>query len=406
MLKGFSFSAVEAAIAQPDRPDLGLIYSDRPAAATGFFTSNSVKAAPVLVSEAKLASARLQAVIINSGNANSCTGTQGMADAEEMADLAAQGLGIDPGLVAVCSTGIIGRPLPMGRIAAAAPRLVPGLRPDGVDSLARAIMTTDTVPKTVRAELDLAGRPAGLVGVAKGSGMIHPMLEPAQEGEPPGQPQATMLAFLMTDAKVSAFALREALSDALPSSFHSITVDGDTSTNDSLIMMANGAAGGPEIQDFGSPGGSAFYAAVGRVCRDLALQLVADAEGGTKVVTIVAKGAGSEMEADMVVMAVALSPLCKTAFYGADPNWGRIMVAAGSSGARVETDKVEISFDGVKVFAQGLPADQQTLAAAEEVLKNPAFKVTIDLKAGEFEREFITSDLSPEYVRINSKYTT
>jgi len=404
MVKGFSFSAVEAGVKKPGRLDLGLIFSEKPAAAAGFFTTNAVQAAPVLLSRPKLASGRLQAVIVNSGNANACTGPKGMADAEKMAGLAARGLKIDPGLVAVCSTGVIGRPLPLDRITAAAPRLIEELSPDGLGSLARAIMTTDKVPKIATVELDLAGRPAGLVGVAKGSGMIHPMLEPAAQDEARGLPQATMLVFLMTDAPVAPFALREALSDALPASFHSITVDGDTSTNDSLIIMANGAAGGPVIEDFGSPGGSAFYGAVGRVCRDLALQLVADADGGTKVVTLLAKGAGSEMEADMAVMAVALSPLCKTAFFGADPNWGRILVAAGSSGARVETDKVEISFDGVTVFAQGLPADQRTLAAAEEVLKKPAFKVTIDLKAGDFEREFITSDLSLDYVRINSKY--
>ncbi len=398
MIKGFSFSAVEAAIKKPGRTDLGLIHSAVPASAVGFFTSNAIQAAPVKVSRTRLASGRLQAVIVNSGNANACTGPQGLTHAEGMARIAARGLGIDEELVAVCSTGVIGRPLPLDRIEAQGQTLVESLSPDGLDGLARAIMTTDTVPKTSTVRMNLEGTEAVLTGVAKGSGMIHPMMEAA--------PQATMLVFLMTDAEVRPSALREALDDVLPASFHGITVDGDTSTNDTLLFMANGLAGGPAIEDFGSPGGSIFYGAVGKVCRDLARQLVADAEGGTKVVTIKARGCGSEMEADLVVMAVALSPLCKTAFFGADPNWGRIICAAGYSGARVEEDKVRIGFDEVVVFDKGRVADGETLKRAEEILKKPSFSVTIDLNMGDSERDFTTSDLSTDYVRINAEYTT
>ena len=398
IVKGFTFSAVEAAIKKPGRLDLGLIHSSVPAKAVGFFTSNAIQAAPVKISRKRLASGLLQSVVVNSGNANACTGEQGLAHAEAMASLAARGLGIDEKLVAVCSTGVIGRPLPIERIQAQGQALVKGLSPSRLDDLARAIMTTDTVPKTSMARMDLDGTEAVLVGTAKGAGMIHPNLE--------AEPQATMLAFLMTDAAVSAKALREAMDDALPQSFHGITIDGDTSTNDTLLLMANGLAGNPEIEDFGSPGGSAFYQAVGQVCRDLAWQLVADAEGGTKVVTVQARGCGSEMEADMVVMAVALSPLCKTAFFGADPNWGRIIAAAGYSGARVEEEKVRIGFDEVIVFDRGKVADEAVLTQAEEVLKRPSFKILVDLGMGEFRRDFVTSDMSVDYVRINSEYTT
>ncbi len=398
VIKGFSFSAVEAAVKKPGRLDLGLIHSAVPAEAVGFFTSNAIQAAPVKISRKRLAQGRLQAIIVNSGNANACTGEQGLLDAEAMTELAARGLGIDRELVAVCSTGVIGRPLPLDRIQAQGQALIKALSPQGLDSLARAIMTTDTVPKTSLVKMDLGGTPAVLAGVAKGAGMIHPMLE--------AEPHATMLVFLMTDAAVASAALREALNDALPASFHGITIDGDTSTNDSLILMANGLAGNARIEDFGSPGGSAFYGAVGKVCRDLARQLVADAEGGTKVVNIKVKGCGSDMEADMVVMAIALSPLCKTAFFGADPNWGRIIAAAGYSGARVEEDKVRIGFDQVIVFDRGRAADEETLKRAEMVLKQPEFSVTVDLGLGDFGREFTTSDLSVDYVRINSEYTT
>lgn len=401
MVKGFKFGAVEAGIKYENRLDLGLIHSEVPANAIGFFTTNEIKAAPVKVSQPRLAGGWLQSVIVNSGNANACTGPQGLEDAETMIRETAQGLGVDPSLVAVCSTGVIGRPMPMTKLNSALPGLIKGLSTDGLDDLARAIMTTDTVPKISVAEMDLDGKPATLAGICKGSGMIHPNLEPVQGAR---LPEATMLAFLMTDAAIAPGALQEAMADVLPSSFHGLTIDGDTSTNDTLLLMANGAAGNVAIENYGSPGGSDFYGAVRKVCIDLAEQLVADAEGGTKVVTIRVLGAGSEMEADMVVMAIALSPLCKTAFFGQDPNWGRIICAAGYSGARVDEDQIEILFDDVPVFAQGMPTNRET--EAEAVMAKEAFTVTVNLNMGTDQREFKTSDLSLDYVRINSEYTT
>ena len=393
MLKGFRFGAVAAEIKYKDRLDLTLIASDKPAAAVAKYTGNSVQAAPVILSTERTAGNRLQAVVVNAGNANACTGQQGLADARKMTQLAAAGLGIDENLIAVCSTGVIGRPMPMDRVEAAFPGLLAKLDPNGADDAARAIMTTDTAPKKIELEMDLDGTKATLVGLAKGSGMIHPNM-------------ATMLVFLLTDAAVGPHAMNEALSDAMPHSFHGMSVDGDTSTNDSLIFMANGAAGNEEIKDFASPGGAAFYAAVDRACRELADMILDDAEGGTKVVTIDVRGAGSEMEADMVAIAIACSPLCKTAFFGADPNWGRIICAAGYSGARVETDKVDIYINEAHVCNKGLDGGEAELAKAEAAMKEPRFTVRIDLDQGPFDRIFKTTDLSYDYVKINADYTT
>jgi glutamate N-acetyltransferase/amino-acid N-acetyltransferase len=250
----------------------------------------------------------------------------------------------------------------------------------------------------VELTVDLAGHEATILGLAKGAGMIHPSLDLA--------PQATMLVFLLTDAAASPQALREAVHDALPRSFHAITVDGDTSTNDSLLCLANGRAGNPLIENYSSPGGGAFYAALGRACRSLAEQIVADAEGVTKVVTIQVKGAGSDMEADMAAIAIALSPLCKTAFFGADPNWGRVICAVGYSGARVEPDKVDISFGGAMVCQGGVPTPAENLDLAQAAMKGQAFTVVVDLHLGEASKEFLTTDLSYDYVRINAEYTT
>jgi len=393
MVKGFLFSAARAGIKYEDRLDLGLIYSKVPATAAGVFTTNRVKAAPVIITQPRVAGGRLQAIIVNSGNANACNGPKGLKDAERMADLAAGRLGLEPGLVGVCSTGVIGRRLSIERIEAALPALVAGLGPDRLDDLAQAIMTTDTRPKKVELSLDLDGTRATLAGVAKGAGMIHPDL-------------ATLIVFLVTDAQVAAGALAESLTQALPRSFHGLTIDGDTSTNDSVILLANSASGGPLIEGQDSPGGPAFYAAVKQACRELALMIVADAEGGTKVVMIKVKGAGSEREGEMVARAIALSPLCKTAFFGADPNWGRIICAAGYSGARFDPERVDIFFGQAQVCADGQATGPEALAQAEEVMKDDEFSLIVDLKAGSAEQEIVTSDLSLDYVRINAEYTT
>jgi len=398
MLKGFLFSAVEAAIKQPGRLDLGLVYSDRPTKACGLFTTNTVKAAPVLLTAPKAAKGEIQAVVVNSGNANACTGPQGLVHAQSMAAQTARALKLDQDKVGVCSTGVIGRPMPLERIEAAIPGLVEGLSPDGLEDFSRAIMTTDTVPKVVSLERNLDGRQATLVGVAKGAGMIHPNLALP--------PQATMLVFLMTDAPAAAPVLKASLEEAMPASFHGITIDGDTSTNDSIIFMANGAAGGPEIEDPSSPAGRTFFASVKEVCQELAMKIVADAEGGTKVVTIHVKGAASESEAGQAATAIALSPLCKTAFFGADPNWGRIIAAAGRSGARFDPEKVDIFIDDAAVCVEGGAAGAEAVAGAEKTMKGERFTVTVDLKAGQSERVLTTSDLSIDYVKINAEYTT
>jgi glutamate N-acetyltransferase/amino-acid N-acetyltransferase len=392
MLKGFKFAAVEAAIKKPGRFDLALIFSEQPADVAAVFTTNKVKAAPVLLDEERVKSGRVQALVVNSGNANACTGAQGMADAMDTARLVADGLCIPQESVLVSSTGVIGQFLPMERISGAIPPLVSACGGNSLEDVALAIMTTDTFPKTESRSGTAGGVAYTIAGVAKGSGMIMPNM-------------ATMLAFILTDAAVEPSLLKECFKKANDSSFNMITVDGDTSTNDTSLIMANGAAGTPLICH-GTPEAKAFSDALNDLLLCLAKLIVKDGEGATKLVTITVKGAVSDSQAKQAAMSVANSSLVKTAFFGQDANWGRIFAAVGYSGVEVEQLKTELFFDDVQMVRDGLFVGKDAEARGTEVLKKPEFGVTVDLHLGSGSATVYTSDLSYDYVKINADYRT
>lgn len=391
-IKGFKFSAVEAAIKKPGRLDLGLIFSEVPAAVAGVFTTNKVKAAPVLLGMERMKNGLCQAVVVNSGNANACTGPQGVEDARETARLVAEGLGIPDEAVQVSSTGVIGQPLPMERVRRAIPALIEGLGTGTFDDVAQAIMTTDTFPKMEARSGVVGGVPYSIAGIAKGAGMIMPNM-------------ATMLAFVVTDAAVEPVWLKKVFKEANDASFNIISVDGDTSTNDTALIMANGMAGNPPIKA-GTPDADLFIRHLRDVLLSLAKQIVKDGEGATKLVEITIKGARSGTDAKRAAMAVANSLLVKTAFFGQDANWGRILAAVGYSGAEVDPDKAELFFDDVLMVKNGIFAGGDAEARGTEVLRKKEFSVTVDLKLGEGISTVYTSDLSYDYVKINADYRT
>ncbi|ABQ25985.1 bifunctional glutamate N-acetyltransferase/amino-acid acetyltransferase ArgJ [Geotalea uraniireducens] len=391
-IKGFKFSAVEAAVKKPGRLDLGLIFSEVPAAVAGVFTTNKVKAAPVLLGMERMKNGLCQAVVVNSGNANACTGPQGIEDARETARLVAEGLGIPDEAVQVSSTGVIGQPLPMERLRRAIPALIEGLGTGTFDDVARAIMTTDTFPKIEARNGVAGGIPYSIAGIAKGAGMIMPNM-------------ATMLAFIVTDAAVEPAWLKKVFKEANDASFNVISVDGDTSTNDTALIMANGMAGNPQIKA-GTPDADSFVLHLRDVLLALAKQIVKDGEGATKLVEITIKGARSGADAKRAAMAVANSLLVKTAFFGQDANWGRILAAVGYSGAEVDPDKAELFFDDVQMVKNGIFAGGDAEARGTEVLRKKEFAVTVNLKLGEGISTVYTSDLSYDYVKINADYRT
>lgn len=391
-IKGFKFAAVEAAIKKPGRLDLGLIFSEKPAAVAAVFTTNKVKAAPVLVDMERVKNGSCQAVVVNSGNANACTGAQGVDDARETTRLVADGLGIPEEATLVASTGVIGVPLPMERLRKAIPPIVEGLGSGRLADVAAAIMTTDTFPKLVERGGEADGKPYTIAGIAKGSGMIMPNM-------------ATMLAFIVTDAAVDPVWLGEVFREANDASFNMISVDGDTSTNDTALMMANGAAGNAPLRD-GSSDAARFSDLVREVLLDLAKQIVRDGEGATKFVTITVKGALSTAEAKQAAMAIANSSLVKTAFFGQDANWGRILAAVGYSGVQTDPDRLELHFDDVLMACGGVFAGGDAEARGSNVLRKRDFAVTVDLKMGDGMATVYTSDLSYDYVKINADYRT
>jgi glutamate N-acetyltransferase / amino-acid N-acetyltransferase len=391
-IKGFQFSAVEAVIKKPGRLDLGMICSETPATAAAVFTTNKVKAAPVLLGMEQIRNGRCRAVVVNSGNANACTGAQGLADARETAALAAKELGISPDDIQVSSTGVIGVPLPMARIRSAIPQLVAGLGKGTLDDVAAAIMTTDTFPKTASRTGSADGHEYTIAGITKGAGMIMPNM-------------ATMLAYIITDAAVEPAWLTSVFREANDRSFNMISVDGDTSTNDTALIMANGAAGNRPLES-GHPAAGQFAALLNEVILSLAQQIVKDGEGATKFVAITVKGADSVTEAKQAAMAVANSSLVKTAFFGQDANWGRILAAVGYSGARVDQDRLSLTFDDVLMAEGGIFAGGDAEEQGTEVLKKKEFTVTIDLALGDGEATVYTSDLSYDYVKINGDYRT
>lgn len=392
MPKGFRFAAVEAAIKKPGRRDLALILSDRPAVAAGVYTTNRVVAAPVTLSRELMAAGCCRAVVVNSGNANACTGERGMIDARETIRLVGEGLGIEPGQIQVCSTGVIGVPLPMERLRISIPHLVGRVGSDSLDDVAAAIMTTDTFPKVSRRVVDLDGAGCTIAGIAKGAGMIQPDM-------------ATMLAFIMTDAAVERNWLDRVFREGVDRSFNSITVDGDTSTNDTALVLANGAAGNSVLTG-ASPCAGRFVDALNEVLFDLATMIVKDGEGATKLVTIRVRGAVDTEDARRAARAIANSSLVKTAFYGEDANWGRIFAAAGYSGARLDQTKTDLWFDDVQMVKGGLFTGGDAEERGTAVMKRPAFTVTVDLNLGPGEATVHTCDLTHEYVSINADYRT
>lgn len=391
-IKGFSFAAVEAAVKKPGRLDLALIVSSPPARVAAVFTSNKVKAAPVLLDQERVAGGTARAVVVNSGNANACTGARGLADARETARLLAQGLAIPEEEVLVASTGVIGVPLPMDRLRAAIPGLAAGAGRATLADVAAAIMTTDTFPKMESRRGEAGGVPYTIAGVAKGAGMIRPDM-------------ATMLAFIVTDAAIDPQLLQELFRAANERSFNAITVDGDMSTNDTAIILANGAAGNPPIAA-GTPAAAAFAALLDDLMLALAKSIVRDGEGATKFVAITVKGAVSAAEAKQAAMAVANSALVKTAFFGQDANWGRIFAAVGYAGVAVEQLRTELFFDDVQMVRDGLFVGGDAEQRGTEVLRQKEFTVTVDLHLGEGTATVYTSDLSYDYVKINADYRT
>jgi len=391
-LKGFSYASCAAGIKKSGKPDLALIVSETPAACAGVFTTNKVVAAPVVVSRPVAAAGRCQAVLVNSGNANACTGEQGLADARRCAELTAAALEISPELVVVSSTGVIGVPLPLARFEAAVPGLPGRLSADEAQGVAEAIMTTDSFSKVSLQRVFGADGNYGILGVAKGAGMIHPDM-------------ATMLAFVMSDAAVEPGFLQQALKRCVDKSFNAITVDGDTSTNDMVLVMANGAAGGTQITAE-APAAPEFEQALAAVLIDLAKMIVRDGEGATKLVEVCVRGARDAAQARLAAKAVATSSLVKTAFFGEDANWGRIIAAVGYSGADIDPQRTTLSFEDVAVFRHGMTTGSEAETLASAILKRPEFKVVIDLDLGEGESVYYTSDLTYDYVRINADYRT
>ena len=391
IIRGFKYSAVAAGIRKKDRLDIGLIYSEKPAVAAGVFTTNLVKAAPVLLDMERIGQGRAQAILVNSGVANACTGKIGMQAARNCSALAAAALNIDEDLVQIASTGVIGEQLPLEKVAAAMDDLAAGLSPAGFDEVARAIMTTDTVPKTAERTCAVEGNEVKLFGMAKGAGMIMPDM-------------ATMLCFVMTDADIAADILQLHLARAVGQSFNRITVDGDTSTNDTVLVLASCAPGSPKIDALDTAASRIFGGALADLLKDLALQIVADGEGATKIVTIKVINGASEKEAEQAARTIANSPLVKTAFFGEDANWGRIIAALGRSGAAFDQNRVDISFDDVLLVQDGLAQGPAAEAEATEILKHKTFTVTVDLKTGQAADEIYTCDLSLDYIKINADY--
>lgn len=391
-IAGFRFAAVAAGIkhSDSDRFDLGLIVSDVTASAAQVTTTNLVCAAPVTITRERIAGGRCSAVLVNSGNANAYTADKGLRDAESLTRAVSDELGIAPELVVPMSTGVIGNPLPVDRMMRRIPELVRSLRREGLPDVARAMLTTDTKPKTVSLSDEISGSPAHVVGLAKGSGMIAPNM-------------ATLLVTILTDVRVDAVFLRKALVEATRKSFNAITIDGDTSTNDTVVVMAGGHAAARELGD-STRDRETFCRLLEGACSDLALQIVRDGEGATKVVTVRVCGARDDHAAAVVARTIAESLLVKTALNGEDPNWGRIVCAAGRAGIAFDPDRVDLFIDDVPIVKAGslVPSDWES--AAHEVMKQAEFSILLDLKNGGGEAAFLTTDLSREYVSINADY--
>jgi glutamate N-acetyltransferase / amino-acid N-acetyltransferase len=385
---GFRAAGVAAGIKKNGRKDLGLIVCDSAASVAGLFTRNRVQAAPVRLDRERVQGGVCRAVIANSGNANCCTGEAGDRDAHRMARAAAVAIEAAEEQVLVASTGVIGEPLPVEPIERALPGLVAALRPEGVADFAEAIMTTDRVPKAVSRQVRIDGRQVTVTGVAKGAGMIRPDV-------------ATMLCFIMTDAQVDARLLHTMLAAGANRSFNRITVDGDTSTNDTILLMAGGASGAAVAT---AQERAAFQAALEQTMLALATWVVKDAEGANKLVQIEVRGAATDSDAHRVADTVANSPLVKTALFGEDANWGRILAAAGRAGVPFDARRVDVFIGPVQMVAGGAGCGKAVEAEATRVLKSAEFGITIDLHMGSGRDSVFTCDFSIDYVKINADY--
>jgi len=385
--KGFLVNSLNCGI-RKYRHDLGLLISVVPAKAAGVFTKNKVKAAPVIFSQRNIKNSGCRAIIVNSGNANCCTGSKGSEDADRMAASVGKALKISKKKVLVASTGVIGQALPVKLIEKAVPALAKGLNKKGSISFAKAIMTTDKFPKSLAVKIKIGGASVTIGGTAKGAGMINPNM-------------ATMLSFITTDAAIKKDALKAAFKNAIAKSFNSITVDGAMSTNDCVFILANGAAGNRPISKDSSDYNK-FCKALEYITAGLAKKIVLDGEGATKFVGIIVKGAKDASDAKTIACAIANDPLFKTSVYGEDPNWGRIAAAVGYSSAKVEPKKLDIYLDGKKAASGGVKTNANLAGA----YKKKHINIVVDLKLGKKKVEVFTCDLTKKYVEINSSYTS
>lgn len=393
--RGFTFAATHCGL-KKTKLDLAILVSETPASAAAVFTTNRVKAAPVIASQLNLRKSRhrMRGVIVNSGNANCCTGAEGLSAAAATTLKLARELGrLDPSQILVCSTGVIGAPLRWQKIVNAVPQLVRA-RKSSANAFAqftRAIMTTDTRPKWAAAKCRVGGKEVRILGCTKGAGMIHPNM-------------ATMLAFLATDAAISPALLDRALRSTVATTFNAITVDGDTSTNDTVTLLANGESGAPAITS-GSDGWKKFCAALETVCKSLALQIVADGEGAQRVIEVEVRGAPSDRAAKEIAFTIANSPLVKTALAGADPNWGRILAAAGRAGVPFDFGRVDITLAGLKVCRRGRENPFNERVAHRKMLAKHV-PIVVDLRSGRGRARVWTCDFTTEYIHINASYRT
>jgi len=393
---GFQASGISAGLKASGTMDMALIISDQPAIAAAAFTTSKTKAAPVLFCQTQLAShKKFKAIIINSGIANACTGETGLRNTQITAETLALELGISTDEVFVSSTGRIGTQLPMDKISEGIKSAVAALSPENGSNAAKAIMTTDTREKEIAVEVIISGTKVKIAGICKGAGMIAPEMK---------VPHATMLAYITTDALVDQKLILSALAETNEHSFNKISVDGDMSTNDTVIMLANGAAGNPAILP-NTAEADLFQQALLQVMTELAKDIVLDGEGMTKFVTVQVKNAANQKDAKLATHAISNSLLCKTAWFGCDPNWGRVIAAVGYSGAEFTEEKVSLHYNGIPVVIDGVDAGTPE-SDLVTILKNSHFTITVNLNAGSAEHEMWTNDISYEYVKINADYHT
>jgi len=386
--KGFQAAGIHAGLKANGNSDLGLIYSETPATTAGVFTQNRIKAAPVLVNQKRIETGIANAIIVNSGNANCCNGQDGYQSALDMSGAAAKGLGLADKDVLVASTGVIGERFPIGKVERAVPSLIEALKPDGFMACAKAIMTTDTVPKLEHRQGSYENQTYNLVGMAKGSGMIAPNM-------------ATMLCFICTDISIPQTLLQELLVSEVDKTLNRICIDGDTSTNDTTLILANGQSG---VSMNNMDQALEFQTLLGQILGSLAKCLVKDGEGATKCVEIFVKGALSNPDARTVADTIATSPLVKTALFGEDANWGRLIAAAGRAEVPLDPDHIDIYFNQVQITRSSLGCGSDAEKLATRVLQEPEFTIVMDLNMGPGSASVLTCDFSIDYIKINADY--